>query len=108
MKRDFVFYISIIYYLIRIDKPSYLGIIIPGIEIIPARLGIVVISTIPDGVDIGNVKRAGDGIATGVGDGEDFTPSVIGILRHHIAIGIQDCNDIPWRFFGRHTALHCS
>ena len=24
-----------------------------------------------------------------------FTPSVIGILRHHITISIQDCNDIP-------------
>ncbi len=30
------------------------------------------------GLDIGNVKKAGDGIATGVGDGEDFAPGVIG------------------------------
>ena len=77
------------------DKPFHTGIIVPGIEIIPACLRVVVVAPIPDGVDVGNVGGAGDGVATGVGDGQDVAPGIVGIPGHNIAVGIQNGDDVP-------------
>ena len=45
------------------------------------------------------MSGAGDGVAVPIGDRQDVAPGVVGIPRHHVAVGIQDGNDIPLQVF---------
>ena len=48
---------------IRIDKPVILRIIISALQIIEPRLGIIIISAIPERVDLGQITLRGDYLA---------------------------------------------
>ena len=45
------------------------------------------------------MERAGDCIATGVGDGENLAPGIVGIPGYHIAVGVEDCNHVALEVF---------
>ena len=58
--------IAIIQLRIRIYKPAYLRIIIPGLEIVELSLAVVVIAPVADGVDGGHSARGEDELAPGI------------------------------------------
>ena len=73
---------------IRINKPTNLRVIIPTLEVIQPRLGIVVVSPIPDRIQ---VPDAGGGA---IGCVENFAPGVVGVGSSSITGGIQDLHNV--------------
>ena len=74
--------------LVRIDKPAHLRIIVPAVEVIQSRLGIVVISPIAEGIGVaccpavGVLHRA-------------IAPCVVRIPGHNPAVaGVHQADDI--------------
>ena len=74
-------------------------IIIPRVDIVQSRLIVVVIPTVADGVEVGNIAGTGDFLAGCVFDGDDFAPCVVvigadqvivGIDRNHVAAPVAD------------------
>lgn len=57
-------------------------------------IGVVVVATIAEGVEVGNVGGAGYSIAAAILDGQGFSPRIVGILRHFVAIAIHNLGDI--------------
>ena len=73
---------------VRINKPAHLGIIVPAVEVIQSRLGIVVISPIAEGIGVaccpavGVLHRA-------------VAPCVVRIPGHNPAVaGVHQADDI--------------
>ena len=69
---------------IGIDKPTNCGVVVPTLEIVQIRLGIVDVSSIGQGI-----HRA-QSIRHGAGNTQNFTPGVVGVLYLYIAVGIDD------------------
>ena len=42
---------------ISIDKPARIGVIIAAVEVIQSRLEVIVVATVAEGVDVGNIRR---------------------------------------------------
>ena len=82
-------------YIIGINKPSGVGIVIAGLEIVQAGFGIVVIAAITEGVDDGDIGGAGDDRTAGIGDLEHHAPGVVGIAGHYLAVSVGDGDNIP-------------
>ena len=71
------------------DKPPELRVIVPAIQVIKARLGVVIVPPVAEGVLFTH------GVAGGVGDGA-VAPGVVGVFRNHLPRGgPDDGNDIP-------------
>ena len=64
---------------IRIDESSQSGIIITALEIIEAGFHVEVVTTIAQGVELGNMS-IGDGVALAVGGAQRLAPGIVGIL----------------------------
>ena len=74
---------------IRTDEPSKLRTIVPAVEVIQPRFGIVVIAPVAEGILFAH------GVAGGIGDGA-FAPGVVAVPGHHLArSGPHDGDDIP-------------
>ena len=74
---------------VNIDKPPELRAVVPAIEIIQPRLGIVIVASVAEGILVAH------GVAGGVGDGA-VAPGVVGVFRNHLPRGgPDDGNDIP-------------
>ena len=74
---------------VDIDKPPELRAIVPAIEVIQPRLGIVVVTPVAEGVLFTH------GVAGGVGNGA-LAPGVVAVSGHHLARGgPDDGDDIP-------------
>ena len=74
---------------IRANKPPELRVIVPAIEVVQPRFGIVVIAPVAEWILFAH------GVAAGVGDGA-LTPGVVAIFGHHLARGgPHDGDDIP-------------
>ena len=74
---------------VNIDKPPELRVIIAAVEIIKARLGVVIVASVAEGVFVAH------GVAGGVGDGT-LAPGVVAVLSHDLPRGgPDDGNDIP-------------
>ena len=71
---------------ISIDESTKNRVIVSALQIIEARLRIVVVATVAEGVDVGDAVGSGNGIAIVVGDGEDLAPGVVGVACYHIAV----------------------
>ena len=78
---------------IRIDKPSPGGIIIPAAEVVQARLAVVDIPAIAQGIH--STQRGRHGTA----DGHGRTPGVVGVGHHLGAAGIDKTGDIALGIF---------
>ena len=73
---------------VNIDKPPKLRAIVPAIQVIQPRLGVIVIAPVAEGILFPN------GVAAGVGDGA-LTPGVVAVPGHHLArSGPHDGDDI--------------
>ena len=74
---------------IRANKPPELRAIVPAIEVIQPRLGIVVVTPVAEGILFAH------GVAGGVGDGA-LAPGIVAVSGHHLArSGPHDGDDIP-------------
>ena len=73
---------------IRIDKPSPGGVIIPAAEVVQARLGVIDIPTIAQGI------CSAEGGGHGAVGGQGRTPGVIGVGHHLGAAGIDKTGNV--------------
>ena len=74
---------------IRADKPSKLRAIVPAIEVVKPRFGIVVIAPVAEWILFAH------GVAAGVDDGA-LAPGIVAVPGHHLArSGPHDGNDVP-------------
>ena len=71
---------------VRANKPPELRVIIPAIQVIKPRLGIVIIPPVAERILIAH------GVAGGVGYGA-FAPGVVGVFRNHLPRGGPDDGD---------------
>ena len=78
---------------IRVDKPSPGGVIVPAAEVVQARLAVVDIPAIAQGIH--STQCGGHGTA----DGHGRTPGVIGVGHHLDASGIHKTGDIALGVF---------
>ena len=73
---------------VRIDKPSPSRIIIPAVQVVQARFGVVDIPAIAQGIR--STQRGGHGTA----DGHGRAPGVIGVGHHLDAAGIDKTGNV--------------
>ena len=78
---------------IRIDKPSPNRVIVPAGEVVQARLGVVDIPAVAQGV------RGAEGGGHGAVGGHGRTPGVVGVGHHLGAAGIDKTGDIALGIF---------
>ena len=81
-------YIAGRYLPIRIDKPPHLRIIIPAVEVVQSRFGVIVISAVAQGVDR---AEGGGGGAVGV---EQLAERAVGILDDAAAVRVQQSEHV--------------
>ena len=83
-----------------VDETAHLGVIVAGLEVIEPCLPVVVIAAVADRVDVGDVRRIGDGIAGSIGHRKRLAPGIIRVHRlrraggadkaHHVALAVVD------------------
>ena len=74
---------------IRADEPPELRVIIPAVEIVQPRLGVVIVPPVAEGILVAH------GVAGGVGDGT-LAPGVVAVLGHNLSgSSPDDGNNIP-------------
>ena len=78
---------------IRIDKPSPDRVIVPAAEVVQARLGVVDVPAIAQGI------RGAEGGGHGAIGGHGRTPGVVGVGHHLGAAGIDKTGDIALGIF---------
>ena len=78
---------------IRIDKPSPDRVIVPAGEVVQARLGVVDIPAVAQGV------RGAEGGSHGAVGGHGRTPGIVGVGHHLGAAGIDKTGDIALSIF---------
>ena len=78
---------------IRIDKPSPDRVIIPAAEVVQARLGVIDVPAIAQGI------RGAEGGGHGAIGGHGCTPGVVGVGHHLGAAGIDKTGDIALGIF---------
>ena len=64
---------------VGIDKPAGVGIIVAALEVVEPGLAVVVVATIPQGVNF----------CHGAGSGQDFAIGIIRVCRYLVAIAID-------------------
>ena len=74
--------------LVRIDEPADLCVVVSRIEVVEARFGIVVITSVTE-----RVVRAEGGRESAC-DGKNVAPRVVGIFDNDLARGGQNCENI--------------
>ena len=69
-------------------KPTDIRIVITAGYIIESGLGVVVVASVAEGVEVGYAVGAGNGGAGVVGDGQEPSPSVVGcaVLPYRLAV----------------------
>ena len=78
---------------VRIDKPSPNRVIVPAAEVVQARLGVIDVPAITQGIH--STQRGGHGAA----DGHGRAPGVIGVGRHLGAAGMHKTGAIALGIF---------
>ncbi len=64
---------------IRIDKPTICRIVVSALQVVESCLGVVVVASVAEGVEVSYAVGAGNGGAGVVGDGQELLPWVSGI-----------------------------
>lgn len=73
---------------ISIDKSTILRIVVSALQIIESRLGVVVVASVAEGVEVGYAVGAGNGSAGVVGDGQELAPGAVrcAVLPYYLTI----------------------
>ena len=77
-----------------IDKPTCHGIVIPTLQIVEARLSIVVVATVAEGVILGDLVVRGITIAALHRTADQIAPGVVVVLHDPVAEVIEDADNI--------------
>ena len=72
---------------ICVDKPASLRVVVAALEIIQPRLRIQIISTIAEGVQVGNIVRTSKFLSVSVLYGDGIAPAVIDVPYPQAAVG---------------------
>ena len=79
---------------VRGNKPPDVGIVVSGVEIVPAGLDVEVIAAVAERVDVGDVIRVvGHIVTAAVGDLPVVPPRVVLVLRHKRSGSIADAHN---------------
>ena len=80
---------------IRTEEPADVGVIVSGVQVVPSRFHVVVVPSVSERVDIGDVVRvAGHVVPVFVSDLEILPPSVVHILRDKRSRRVADAHNI--------------
>jgi hypothetical protein len=84
---------------IRIDESSDYGIIVSALQVIEPRLIVIVVATVAEGVDEGDMGGVGNGVTVSVNHGEKLSEGGIGIVANYgsrpVGIDFRQSNDVP-------------
>ena len=69
---------------VGVEEAAKRGVVVPTLQIVKSRLGIVVVTAVTDGVDV----REGSGGA------EDLAPCVVAVRGHRVSAGVQQHHHI--------------
>ena len=83
-------------FIVRVDKPSGFGIIVPTAEVVQSRFGIIDIPAVAEGVELAQC------VDHGAGGGQRVAPCVIGV-RHHLRAATL--TEVYHAEFTRHTSV---
>lgn len=64
-------------------------IIISALEVVEAGFGVVVVASVAQGVEVGNVGAAGNCYAVCVGYADDLAPSVIAVIGNKGSAAVE-------------------
>ena len=84
------------YRIIRVDKAADSGVIIPALEVVQPRFGIIDIPAVAEGVQLTQSVRHG------AGGGQRIAPRIVGI-RHHLRAATL--TEVYHAEFTRHTSV---
>ena len=84
---------------VRIQESPDLWVVVSALEIIEARLGIIVIPSVPYRIDICNVCSAYDRVAACIGNRKKFSPCVINIVCDDCIILVANRNNVALQVF---------
>ena len=85
---------------IRAEEPADVGVVVSGVQVVPADLYVVVIAPVSERVDVGDVGCVrGHIVARAIGDLEILPPSVVHILRDKGTCRVADAHNIPLQVF---------
>ena len=79
---------------VRIQESAGVRIVVPALEVVQLRFGVVDIAPVAEGV------VGAQGGCQGAGDGEGFAPGVIGVGNHRASRSVQDGRHIPLQVGG--------
>ena len=74
--------------IIRINKPTGFRIIVSAIEVVEPGFGIVVVSTVAEGVGLT------EGVCHVAGHRQQVSPAIIGVVYHHVQVVIEQTQHI--------------
>ena len=78
------------------NKPPDVRVIVSGVKIIPSRFGIIVVSSVPERVDVRYVIRVvGHIVPAAVRYAYMLTPCVVLVLRHKRSRRVADAHNVP-------------
>ena len=80
---------------IRINKPTYLRVIVPRLQVIEPRLGIIIIPSVPERIHTRHCSGCGNYIA----------PCVIFVCRNRCSACVVDCNNVSLKILSEHIAV---
>jgi len=69
------------------------GIIISTLQIVPLGFGIAAVAAVAQTIELADMRGA-DRVSVTVGDAQDQTPRVVGILSLNCTVGIDDLLDV--------------
>ena len=78
---------------VGINKPAGFGIVVSGIEVVPAGVYIVIVRTITEGVLLSY------GISKRTCYGKNLTPSIVGVFNNYVTISVKNANNIALDVF---------
>ena len=85
---------------IRTEEPADVGVVVSGVEVVPAGFHVVVISPVSERIDVGDVGCIGGHIvARAIGYLPVVSPSVVHILRDKGTCRVADAHNIPLQVF---------
>ena len=79
---------------VGIDESMIQGIIVSTLQIIEARVGIVVVASIAQGIQVGDVVCICNTVAVLIGNAENFAPGVVAVPGHDGSVFIQEHENI--------------
>ena len=82
------------------QEPADVGVVVSGVEVVSSRFHVIVVPTISERVDVGDVRCVGGHIvARAIGYLPVVSPSVVHILRDKGTCRVADAHNIPLQVF---------